>query len=77
MNMLGHDYITDGLEAVPRANLIEYLYEAVPGPSSTEQGTPPIATDSNEVEIAAPIETLRTIAHKQAPTARQSQRPHP
>ena len=56
--MLGHDYITDQLEAVPRASLIEYLYEAVTSPSSTEQGTTPIATESNEVEIATPVEAL-------------------
>ena len=49
--MLGHDHIADKLEAVPRANLVEYLHEAVAGSSCSEQGATPIATESNEVEI--------------------------
>ena len=64
--MLGHDHIPDELEVVPQADLVEDSYEAVASPRRAQQRTPPIATEGDEMEIAAPIETLQTIAHKQA-----------
>src|SRR5712672_3620297 len=65
MNMLGHDYITDELEVMPRADLVQNFHKLVTSPRRAEQRTTTIATEGNEMMIAAPIETLQTVAHKQ------------
>ena len=65
MNMLGHDHITDELEVVPRADLVQNFHKLVTSPRRAEQRTTTIATEGNEMKIAAPIETLQTVAHKQ------------
>src|SRR5258705_9228602 len=64
MNMLGHDYITDELEVMPRADLVQNFHKLVTSPRRAEQRTTTIATEGNEMKIAAPIETLQTVAHK-------------
>src|SRR6266403_4772939 len=65
MNMLGHDYITDELEVMPRADLVQNFHKLVTSPRRAEQRTATIATEGNEMKIAAPIEALQTVAHKQ------------
>src|SRR5882762_9283308 len=66
MNMLRHDHITDELEVMPRADLVQNFHKLVTRPRRAEQRTPPIATEGNEMKIAAPVETLQTVAHEQA-----------
>src|SRR6267378_2616461 len=66
MNMLRHDYIPDELDVMPRADLVQNFHKMVTSPRRAEQRTTTIATEGNEMNIAAPIETLQTVAHKQA-----------
>src|ERR1700688_2650562 len=59
MNVFRHDHITDQLKTVPHADLIQYSHEALAGPGRSEKGTPPIATEGDEMEIAASIKALQ------------------
>jgi len=62
MNMLRHDYIPDELDVMPRADLVQNFHKLVTSPTRAEQRTTTIATEGNEMKIAAPIETLQTVA---------------
>ena len=62
MNMLRHDYIPDELDVMPRADLVQNFHKLVTRPRRAEQRTTTIATEGNEMKIAAPIETLQTVA---------------
>src|SRR5712671_6084724 len=50
---------------MPRADLVQNFHKLVTSPRRAEQRTTTIATEGNEMEIAAPIEALQTVAHKQ------------
>src|SRR5437879_251790 len=65
MNMLRHDYITGELDVMPRADLVQNFHKLVTRTRRAEQRTTTIATEGNEMKIAAPIEALQTVAHKQ------------
>src|SRR5258705_1701317 len=50
---------------MPREVLVENCHKLVTSPRRGEERTTTIATEGNEMKIAAPIETLQTVAHKQ------------
>jgi len=53
------------LEVMPRAGLVQNFHKLVTRTRRAEQRTTTIATEGNEMKIAAPIEALQTVAHKQ------------
>lgn len=63
MHMFGHDHVSDELEAVLCADLVENFDKAVSRASSSEKGLPAIATESHKMEITASVKSLQTIAH--------------
>jgi hypothetical protein len=46
------------------ADLVENFDEAVAGARGAEEGSPAITAEDDEVEIAASIEALQTVAHE-------------
>ena len=62
MHMLGHDHISDQGERVAQAHLIENPDKAIARADGSEVGASPVATESDKMQVAAPVEALERIA---------------
>ncbi|SRR6266446_6305068 len=63
MDVFGHNHIANQQEAVSRADLVKNLHEAVAGARRAEERAAAIATESNEVEVAASVKPPKRITH--------------
>src|SRR5262249_37185422 len=63
MDMFRHYHITNHLETMPRADLIENFHEPVARSSRSQQRTTAITAKRDEMKIASPIMSLQGITH--------------
>ncbi len=62
--MLRHHHIAHDVEFVAGTHFVEYLYETIARSPRSEKGTPAIATESHEVEVAAAVMASQGVAHR-------------
>jgi hypothetical protein len=70
MDMLGHHHIANQQELITGPHLIENFQEHIPLPRRAQQGTTPVATAGNEMQMALPITALEPVLQEQDPKAR-------
>jgi len=63
VNVLGHDHISDHMEAVAATGLFERALEGFFGVRCVEEGLPTITAKGDEVEISALLETDKPPRH--------------
>ncbi len=70
MDMLGHHHIANHQELITRPYLIENFQEHIPLPRRAQEGTTPVATAGNEMQMALPITTLEPVLQEEDPKPR-------
>jgi tetratricopeptide (TPR) repeat protein len=63
MDMFRHDDVAHQAEAVPVAHLAENLHENISGANGAQQGQASLASESNEMQMAAPIVADEFVGH--------------
>ena len=63
MNVLGHDYISGDVEAIPFSRLFQILLEEIPSARRAQARLAPIGTKSEKVQTARFLKSLETPWH--------------
>lgn len=61
--MLGHDHVTHQRESVAVARFAENLNEGVSSSNGAQKRQPPIASESDEMQMAAPVVANEFVGH--------------
>jgi hypothetical protein len=64
VNVLRHDHVAGYIASIPAANALQFMFERLPGHSGAEQLHAPITTESDEMEAALVLKTLRLWRHR-------------
>ena len=64
MNVLRHHHVPNQQELITLAHLIQDSQERIPLPRRSEQGSPPITTTRDEVQVFLAIPPLQFVAHR-------------
>jgi hypothetical protein len=62
---------------MPRADLVQYFHKGLAGPGRSEKVTPPIATEGDQMEIAASIKAPQRVAHGRKARPAETSKPAP